>query len=292
MPGSIRASATVDVPPSTGDGGAPGRAETFRSPERALGLGLILVLCGVALLADRLAPGDPFAAAGPALRPPSADCLFGTDDLGRDLFTNIVHGLRTSLGIALGVLLLAGTLGIGVGTVAGYRGGWPDDVLMRATEFVQVIPRFFLAVLVIALVGPGVGRLILLLGLTAWPGTARVVRAEVLSLRARPFVEASRALGASPVRTLLREVLPNALPPALVVLSLAAAGAILTEAGLSFLGLGDPAVVSLGYLARNAQQFLRVAWWLAAFPGAAIAATVLALVLLADAVGDVLRPQG
>lgn len=262
---------------------------TPRRVERALGLGLILALCAVALLADRIAPGDPFGAAGPTLAPPSPAFPLGTDDLGRDLLANVVHGLRTSLGIALGVLLLAGTLGISVGTVAGYCGGWLDDLLMRATEFVQVVPRFFLAVLVIALVGPGVDRLILLLGLTAWPTTARVIRAEALSLRTRPFVEASRALGASPARTLLREVLPNALPPALVVLFLAAAGAILTEAGLSFLGLGDPAVVSLGYLARNAQQFLRVAWWLAAFPGAAIAAAVLALALLADALGDVLR---
>jgi peptide/nickel transport system permease protein len=257
--------------------------------ERALGVGLILALGAVALLADRIAPGDPFAAAGPALTPPSAAFPLGTDDLGRDLFTSVVHGLRTSLGIALGVLLLAGTVGIGVGVTAGYRGGWPDDLLMRATEFVQVVPRFFLAVLVIALVGPGTDRLIVLLGLTAWPTTARVIRAEALSLRTRAFVEASRALGASPARTLLREVLPNAMPAALVVLSLAAAGAILTEAGLSFLGLSDPAMVSLGYLARNAQQFLRVTWWLAAFPGAAIAAAVLALALLADTLGDVLR---
>jgi peptide/nickel transport system permease protein len=263
---------------------------TLRSSERALGLCLIPTLCAVALLADRLAPGDPFAAAGPALRPPSAGYLLGTDDLGRDLFTGIVHGLRTSLGIALGVLLLAGTLGIAIGAAAGFRGGWLDELLMRATEFVQVVPRFFLAVLVIAFVGPGLDRLVLLLGLTAWVGIARVTRAEILSLRRRPFVEASRALGASPARTLRREVLPNALPPALVVLSLTAASAILTEAGLSFLGLGDPSVVSLGYLARNAQQFLRVAWWLAAFPGAVIAATVVGLVFAADVLGDTLHP--
>ena len=288
MLGSTRGSVTASGPAPTR---VSGRSGAPRATERAFGIGLVLALSAAALLADRLAPGDPFAAVGPALRPPSAVFLLGTDDLGRDLLACVIHGLRTSLGIALGVLLLSGTLGFGIGTVAGYRGGWLDDVLMRATEFVQVVPRFFLAVLVIALVGPGTDRLVLLLGLTAWPGTARVVRAEVLSLRARPFVEASRALGASPARTLLREVLPNALPPAAVVLSLAGAGAILTEAGLSFLGLGDPAVVSLGYLARNAQQFLRVAWWLAAFPGAAIAVTVLALVLLADALGDALRPR-
>jgi peptide/nickel transport system permease protein len=272
--------------------GLSARARPLRSVERALGLGLFLALCGVALLTDRLFPDDPFAAVGAPLRSPSLAHLFGTDDLGRDLLAAVVHGLRTSLGIALGVVAIAGPLGIGVGTLAGYRGGPTDDVLMRAAEFVQVVPRFFLAVLVMALVGPGLDRLVLLLGLTAWPGIARVVRAETLSLKARPFIEASRALGASSSRTLLRELLPNALPPALVVLSLAAAGAILTEAGLSFLGLGDPAVVSLGYLAKNAQQFLRVAWWLAVFPGAAIAFSILALALCGDVLGDALRPQG
>jgi peptide/nickel transport system permease protein len=160
------------------------------------------------------------------------------------------------------------------------------------TEFVQVIPRFFLAVVVIALFGPGLDRLILLLALTSWPLMARVVRAEVLSVKSRDFVEAARSLGAPPARILARDILPNALGPTIVVASLNAAGVILLEAGLSFLGLGDPDVVSWGYLANNAQRFLRIAWWMAVFPGVAIALAVLGLNLLGDAVSDALNPGG
>jgi peptide/nickel transport system permease protein len=216
----------------------------------------------------------------------------GTDDLGRDLLAGVAHGTRTSLFVAFMVTILAGSIGIPLGTLAAWQGRLVDDALMRVTEFVQVVPRFFLAVIVIALFGPGVDRLIVLLGLTSWPWIARVVRAEVLSLKQREFVEAARSMGARPSRVLVREVLPNALPPVVVVVSLNAAGVILLEAGLSFLGLGDPDIVSLGYLANNAQGFLRVAWWMAAFPGAAIALAVLSLNLLGDGLNDALNPRG
>ena len=179
-----------------------------------------------------------------------------------------------------------------LGLVAGYWGGWLDDVCMRLTEFVQVVPRFFLAVVIIALAGPGLDRVILLLGLTSWPWTARIVRAEALSLKTRDFVDAARALGASPSRILLRQILSNTLPPAVVVISFNAASVLLLEAGLSFLGLGDPDRISWGYLANNTQRFLRLAWWLAAFPGAAIVLTILGLNLLGDALNDLLQPQG
>jgi len=204
----------------------------------------------------------------------------------------VVYGTRTSLLLAVVVSLLTGAIGIIVGSLAAWQGRRTDDTLMRVTEFVQAVPRFFLAVIVIALFGPGLDRLILLLGLTSWPWIARVVRAEVLSLKQREFVEAARSLGAGHLRVLLREVLPNALPPVVVMVSLSAASVILIEAGLSFLGLGDPDVVSLGYLANNAQRFLRVAWWMAAFPGAAIALAVLGLNLLGDGLNDVLNPRG
>ncbi len=216
----------------------------------------------------------------------------GTDDLGRDVLSGVVYGTRTSLLLAVVVSLLTGAIGIIVGSLAAWQGRRTDDSLMRVTEFVQVVPRFFLAVIVIALFGPGLDRLILLLGLTSWPWIARVVRAEVLSLKQREFVEAARSLGAGHLRVLLREVFPNALPPVVVMVSLSAASVILIEAGLSFLGLGDPDVVSLGYLANNAQRFLRVAWWMAAFPGAAIALAVLGLNLLGDGLNEVLNPRG
>lgn len=280
-----------------GDGGSrvsPARIRLFRicrSGVGRVGIGFTGALLVLALLAGRLIPGDPFASVGPPLSPPSLAHPMGTDDLGRDLLSGVAHGTRTSISLVLIVSVLAGGIGIVLGALAGWAGPGVDDALMRTTEFVQVIPRFFLAVIVIALFGPGLDRLALLLALTSWPWIARVVRAEVLSLKRWEFVEAARSLGAGQSRILFREVLPNALPPVVVVVSLNAASVILIEAGLSFLGLGDPDAVSLGYLANNAQQFLRVAWWMAAFPGATIAAAVLGLNLLGDGLNELLNPR-
>jgi peptide/nickel transport system permease protein len=256
----------------------------------AAGFGLPLALILVAVLAPTIAPGDPFASVAPALTPPSRAHLFGTDDLGRDVLSGIVHGARTSLFVALAVTLLASVIGTTVGAVAGYRAGWIDDLLMRGTELVQVVPRFFLAVVVIALFGPGLDRLVLVLGLTSWPSTARIVRAQTLSLARHEFVDAARSLGASASRILVRHVLPNALPAAIVAISLNTASVILLEAALGFIGLGDPHAISWGYLANNAQRFLRVAWWMAVFPGVAIALAVLGLNLLGDTLNDILAP--
>ena len=263
----------------------------WRSPAGRAGVLLTGGLLAVALVTAHVGPLDPFASVGPPLSAPTLSHPMGTDDLGRDLLSGVAHGTRTSLLLAVIVSVLTGIIGVMVGALAAWEGGALDDLLMRVTEFVQVVPRFFLAVIVIALFGPGLERLALLLAVTSWPWIARVVRAEALSLKRREFVEAARALGAGGARILLREVLPNLLPPVLVVVSLNAAGVILIEAGLSFLGLGDPDVVSLGYLANNAQRFLRVAWWMAAFPGAAIAAAVLGLNLLGDGLNDALNPR-
>ena len=257
----------------------------------AAGVGVTVALVVVAVLATTLVPGDPFASVAPPLSPPSRTHALGTDDLGRDLLAGVLHGARTSLLIVLGVTTLAAALGVSLGALAGYRAGLTDDVVMRVTELVQIVPRFFLAVLVIALFGPGLDRLVLVLGLTSWPAIARVVRAETLSLARREFVEAARALGAPALRVLARHVLPNALPAALVVVSVNASTVILIEAALGFIGLGDPHAISWGYLASNAQRFLRVAWWMAVFPGAAIALAVLGLNLLADALNDLLSPR-
>lgn len=296
MPGSIPAFDINSRPPAVLESRVPasrvGLLRILRSGSGRVGVVLTCGLVAVALLAGRIAPADPFASVGPPLSSPTLAHPMGTDDLGRDLLSGVAHGTRTSLLLALIVSVLTGVIGVMVGALAAWEGGRVDDALTRLTEFVQVVPRFFLAVIVIALFGAGLDRLVLLLALTSWPWIARVVRAEVLSLKQREFVEAARSLGAGQARVLFREVLPNALPPVVVVVSLNAASVILIEAGLSFLGLGDPDVVSLGYLANNAQRFLRVAWWMAAFPGATIALAVLGLNLLGDGLNDVLNPRG
>lgn len=259
-----------------------------RSVLGRLGFAMTGLVVVSALGAPWFAPADPFAVAGPSLMPPASGHWMGTDALGRDLFSGILWGGRASLTVATTSALLALGIGLLVGMVSGYRGGWIDDLLMRITELFQTIPRFFFAIVVIALLGPGVDRLIWALGLTSWAGLARVVRSEVLSLREREFVEAARAYGASGTRIVMVEILPNALPSALVMFGLITANVILVEASLGFLGLGDPNVMSWGLLAGQAQGFLRSAWWMWFFPGLAIVTAALALNLLIDG----MTPEG
>lgn len=292
MPDSTPASVTIEASTAAAVPlGAPGGRTLHRALGRPAGvIGLVLTgaLVAVGALAPWLAPADPFAVVGPSLAPPGGGHRLGTDALGRDLLSGLVFGARTSLVVAAGVGAIVLVVGTVVGTVSGYLGGWVDDLLMRVTELFQTLPRFFLAVLAIALWGPGIDRLVVVLGLTSWTMVARVVRADVLSLREREFVEAARALGASGVRIVWRELVPNALPAALALLGLVVGHVLLIEASLGFLGLGDPNAMSWGFLAGEAQEFLRVAPWLAAFPGLAILLAVLGLNLLGDALTDAL----
>ena len=225
------------------------------------------------------------------LHPPSGSFIFGTDDLGRDVLQGIIHGARTSLAVGLLAAGTAGLIGMLVGGLAGYAGGYLDEAVMRVAELVQVVPRFFLALVGVTLVGPGLETIILLIGLTSWPLTARLMRGEVLRLRAREYVMASLALGACDGRILLRAILPNALPPVIAQVALQVATAILIEAGLAFLGLGDPTVMSWGAMLHNGQRFMRQAWWLAAFPGLALSLAVLAVNLLGDGLTGVWTPR-
>ncbi len=250
-----------------------------------------LVGCGVVLLvglaAPVLAPNKPFAIVAPPLEPPNTKFLMGSDALGHDLFSQIVHGTRSSLFVLVVVAVLVLFIGTGVGLIAGSSRRWIDDSIMRVAEIVQIIPRFFLALVVSSIFGAGLGRLALLLGLTGWPMLARMVRAETQSLVERDFVLAARSVGATRRRVLWREVVPNLVPTTFAYLGLVVAQALLIEAGIGFLGLGDPNRVSWGQLAGDAQRYLRVAWWLPAFPGACIAFTVLSLNLLGDRIADV-----
>ncbi|MGI9077375.1 MAG: ABC transporter permease [Gemmatimonadaceae bacterium] len=293
MPPSIPESASAELAaagatPAPDFPGPSTLAAVFALPAGKAGLVLIGVTLVTALLAPLLATTDPFALTGPTLAPPSLAHLMGTDALGRDLFSGVLYGARTSLLIAGAVGSLAFVCGTGIGMIAGYRGGLLDDVLMRITELFQVLPRFFLVVVAIALFGPGVDRVVLTLRLTSWPVLARVMRGEVLSMRNLEFVLAAQAAGASATRILWRQLLPNVLPSAVVLLGLLFGQVLLVEASLGFLGLGDPNALSWGLLAGQAQGFLRVAWWLPLFPGLAITVAVLGLNLLADAVSATL----
>ena len=251
-----------------------------------LGVALIAGVCATAILADVIAPGDPFATSDAILQPPSRGHVFGSDDLGRDLFRAIVHGTRVSLLVAVANAAAGLALGVLFGATAGYAGGHTDEGLMRLTEIVQVMPRFFLVLAAAAVLGSGIGYLILILALTSWTGIARMVRSQVLTIRAVDHVTAARAVGASSGRIIGRHILPLTVAPLIAQTTFQASGAILVEAGVGFLGLGDPTVMTWGALLHEGQHFLRVAWWMAAFPGAALTLTILAIHLLGDAVGE------
>lgn len=268
-----------------------GVGSILRRPSGAMGAALLAVAISVAVLSPILLKSDPLAITGPPLTPPSWTHLMGTDGLGRDLLSGVMHGAGSSLLIALCVGILALLCGLVIGLTAGYGGGIVDDILMRVTELFQVLPRFFLVAVTVALFGPGLDRIVLALGLTSWPVLARVIRAEVVGVRHLDFVLATEALGASQAHVLGRVLLPHVLPSVLVLLGLLLGQVLLIEASLGFLGLGDPGVMSWGLLAGQAQIFLRVAWWLSVFPGLAIMFTVIGFNLLADAVSSVYRPR-
>lgn len=244
-------------------------------------LALLVVVAGSARW---IAPHDPFAISSDALRPPGAGHLFGTDDLGRDVFAGVVHGTAVSLTVGFGAAALSALIGLAVGGWAGV-GTRADGALMRVTEFFQALPRFFLVITMVSLFGGRLWLIVGALGLTAWPPTARVFRAQVATLVSRDFVAASYAAGEREIGVLLRHVLPAALPVIAAQIAFQAGGVILAEAGVSFLGLGDAAVMSWGAQLGSAQRFVREAWWMSFFPGLAITFAVLACNLIADAAG-------
>lgn len=253
---------------------------------RSSGVVLLAALALTAILAPWLAGADPSSLAGEALRAPDARHPFGTDDLGRDLFAGVVYGARTSLVVGFAAAGLAILVAILVGATAAMRGGAVDHVLMRGTEFVQALPRFFVIVLIVSLFGSRHSVNVAVIGLTMWPTTARVLRAQVLSVLGRDFVLAARAAGGGDAGIFVRHVLPHAGPIVAAEASYTVGGAILAEAGLSFLGLGDPTVISWGALLGGAQHFVREAWWMPVFPGIAITLTVLACNLIADSLNS------
>ena len=249
---------------------------------------VILIAAAVPFIVTR----SPWALVGKPLIPPFSDgFLLGTDMIGRDVAIGMVHGARFSLLIGLMSTLVSVVIGISIGAVAGFFRGWVDELLMRLTEFFQIIPGLILIMLLVAVMGASLWSVVIGIGVVTWPAVARIMRAEVLSLRTRQFVDAARAAGQPPLAILFVQVLPNALSAVIVVASVMVAQAILIESGLSFLGLGDPNVITWGYMIGAARPYLRQAWWLSALPGVAILLTVLSINLLGDGLTTALNPR-
>jgi len=268
------------------------RAGLRLTESRAATFGLTVVV--IVVLAGVVGPwltGSPTAMGGRTFCTPGPDCLLGTDDLGRDMLARVANGARVSLLVGVAAAVVSAILGVVIGSLAGFGGGRIDETFMRVAEAFQVVPQFFLAILVVALFGASLTKIVLVIAILSWPSTARIIRAEFLKLRDQDFVAAARLAGASRPTLIFGEILPNALPPVIVNASLQIAAAILTEASLSFLGLGDPDRVSWGQLLFLAQPFLNQGWWMAVFPGIAILVTTLGFNLLGDGLNDVLDPR-
>jgi peptide/nickel transport system permease protein len=263
-----------------------------RNRGAVVGLVILLAVLVLAVLAPLLYPGSPWDMAGMPFAPPGEDgMLLGTDSLGRDVAAGIAHGARVSLLVGAVSTVAALAIGVSLGAVAGYLGGLVDDLVMRFTEFFQTIPSFVLAILLVAIFTPSIGSIVFAIAVVSWPPVARVVRAEFLSLRSREFVQASEVLGKSRLSIVVGDILPNALSPIVVLSSLMVASAILLESALSFLGLGDPNMMSWGFLIGSGRSVIRMAWWMSVFPGIAIFLTVLSLNLVGEGLSDALNPR-
>lgn len=263
-----------------------------RSLQAVIAMVFVGIVVLMAVAAPLVAGADPQAGSPNALQPPlTPGAPLGTDHLGRDVWAQLVYGARVSL--AVGGLAAASALAIGVvvGALAGFFGGVVDATLMRISELFQTLPRFVLALIIVALFGAGLLKLIAVIAILSWPHTARVVRASFLSLREAPFVDAARVGGMGSGAIIVREALPNVMAPIVVTGSLDVAAAILLEAGLGFFGLGDPNLVSWGGMLNQAQQYLRQAWWMSLFPGLAISLVVLAFNIMGDGLNDALNPR-
>jgi peptide/nickel transport system permease protein len=262
-----------------------------RNRPALVGVAVLVAVAALALLAPAFYPRSPFEMIGKPFEPPLASTLLGTDQLGRDVTAGVVHGARVTLLIGLVATFIAILLGVTLGGIAGYFGGWVDTLLMRLTEIFQTIPFFLFAILLVAVLTPTVGSVVFAIAVVSWPPMARLVRGEFLSMRNREFVLACVSMGMGHWRIILRHILPNSLSAIIVTGSLMVATAILIESGLSFLGLTDPNVMSWGFIIGSGRTVLRTAWWVIAMPGIAILLTVMAINLVGEGLNDALNPR-
>ena len=265
----------------------------LHNPNALFGLVFLSIMIVVAVLAPILFPGDPLGMVAKPFLWPGQDAAYplGSDSMGRDVLAGIFHGSRISLFVGLAATALGLTVGVLVGATAGYFGGWVDDVLMRVVEIFQTLPNFVLLVVLVAILQPSALTVTVAIAIVSWPMVARLTRAEFRAIREKDYVMAARSLGFRDARIIFKEVLPNALPPLIVTSSVMVASAILMESALSFMGLGDPNVVSWGSMIGSGRELIRTAWYLTLLPGLAIVFTVLALNLIGDGLNDALNPR-
>ncbi|WP_306413161.1 ABC transporter permease [Ectorhizobium quercum] len=263
------------------------------NPNAIVGLLFLATVIVTALIAPLLYPGDPLEMVSrPFLWPgQNPDYPLGTDSMGRDVLAGIVHGARISLTVGIAATVLGLTIGIVIGAFAGYFGGIVDDILVKVIEIFQTLPNFVLLVVLVAIAQPTVTTVTAAIGIITWPMVARLTRAEFRAIREKDYVLAARSLGYGHARIVFAEILPNALPPIIVTSSVMVAGAILMEAALSFMGLGDPNRVSWGSMIGSGRDVIRTAWYLTALPGLAIVFTVISLNLISDGLNDALNPR-
>ncbi len=260
-----------------------------------LGLVILSIIVFLAIFADQIADYDQVVIKQNLryrLKPPSAEHWLGTDEFGRDIFARLIHGARVSL--AVGILAVGIAIGVGglLGALAGYYGGKLDNIVMRVMDVFLAVPSILLAIAIVSALGPNLVNLMVAVSISSIPRYARIVRASVLSIRDQEFVEAARAIGASDARIIFRHIIPNSLAPVIVQGTLGVAGAILSTAGLSFIGLGiQPPAPEWGSMLSGGRQYLRYAWWVTTFPGVSIMITILSLNLLGDGLRDALDPR-
>lgn len=263
-----------------------------RNPSALVGSLILLTIVLVSIAGPWIWPADPFDITAAPMTPPwSEDAILGTDYLGRDVLTSLIHGGRVTLLVGVTAALLSVSIGITLGAMAGFYGGRMDAVLMRVAEFFQVLPALLFAMVVVSLFSPNLVTVTLAIGIVSWTSTARLTRAEFMKVRNLEFVRAERAIGAGNARIIWKVILPNAFPPLVVSATLAIGSAILFEAGLSFMGLSDPNLMSWGLMIGSSRQYILTSWWTVTFPGMAIFITVLAVSLIGDGLNDALNPK-
>lgn len=259
--------------------------------ELKIGLVLLSILILVAIFAPWIATHDPYALNDDLIAKPSSQYLFGTDGLGRDVFSMVVYGARTSIKVGVIAALISSVVGTLIGGISGYVGGKVDRLISEIMNMFLMLPTFFLILIIIAIYGSSLRNVIIVIGLTSWTGTARLMRAQAISLKERTFIKSAKTIGESNGRILFRHIIPNGIFPIIADTTMAVSSAILSEAGLSFLGLGDPNVISWGQIISHGKNYLPRGWWICTFSGMAILFTVLAFYLIGEGINRILDPK-